>query len=194
MTTNRLEEKAEQILNGALPEFLKNGYANTSMDKVAQAAGVSKQTLYSHFCDKEGLFTALVQRMACGKFKLVWSEPLGDNPEQVLKQLAYRILEHAEDEEHLCFLRLIVAESGKRPDLAHVFLKNIAQPSVKLLAQYFEQHPELKITDPEATARIFLGSIIHYNLSQELLHGKEIMPISAERLVDSLIELIIGKQ
>lgn len=35
-------EKAEQILNGAMPEFLQNGYACTSMDKVAKSAGVSK--------------------------------------------------------------------------------------------------------------------------------------------------------
>ena len=47
-------EKAEQILNGAMPEFLQNGYACTSMDKVAKSAGVSKQTLYSHFSYKDG--------------------------------------------------------------------------------------------------------------------------------------------
>ncbi|NEN93279.1 MAG: TetR/AcrR family transcriptional regulator, partial [Okeania sp. SIO3H1] len=60
--------KAEQILRGAIPEFLKNGYACTSMDKVAKAAGVSKQTLYSLFRDTERLFIALVKRVATKKF------------------------------------------------------------------------------------------------------------------------------
>jgi AcrR family transcriptional regulator len=35
-----------------VPEFLANGYARTSMERVAKVAGVSKQTLYSHFSDE----------------------------------------------------------------------------------------------------------------------------------------------
>jgi AcrR family transcriptional regulator len=34
------------------------------MDKVAKTGGVSKATVYSYFPDKEGLFAALVQRLA----------------------------------------------------------------------------------------------------------------------------------
>jgi len=34
------------------------------MDKVAKTGGVSKATVYSYFPDKEGLFVALVQRLA----------------------------------------------------------------------------------------------------------------------------------
>ncbi|WP_013322553.1 TetR/AcrR family transcriptional regulator [Gloeothece verrucosa] len=189
--TTRLEEKAEQILQRALPEFLKNGYAATSMDRVAQAAGVSKQTLYSHFLDKDGLFTALVKRMAGEKFRLVWSKPLKGEPKKVLKELAYRLLEEAQDKDHICFMRLVVSESEKRPDLAHIFLSNIAQPSIKILTEYLTENPELKIVDAEATARIFVGSLIHYILTQEMFYGKEIMPMSEERLVNSLIELLL---
>lgn len=189
--TTRSEEKTEQILRGALPEFLKHGYTATSMDRVAQAAGVSKQTLYSHFCDKDGLFTALVRRMACEKFRLVWSKPLTGEPETVLRELAYRLLQESEDAEHLCFMRLIIAESEKRPELAQLFLSNIAQPSIKILAQYLEKHPQLNILNAQATARIFVGSLIHYILTQEMFHGKEIMPMSVEELVNSLIYLII---
>jgi AcrR family transcriptional regulator len=188
---NRSTEKAEQILQGALPEFLKSGYACTSMDKVAQAAGVSKQTLYSHFSDKEGLFTALVEHMACEKFKRVWSQPLEGKPEIVLRELAYRLLEEVNESDYLCFLRLIVTESATRPDLSQLFLKNVAQPALKILMRYFQEHPELNLKDSEATARVFVGAIVHFILTQEMLHGKEIIPMEQERLVDSLIELIV---
>jgi len=60
-------EKTEAILDGAMREFLTHGYAATSMDRVAAAAGVSKATVYSHFQDKEGLFAALIQQLALQK-------------------------------------------------------------------------------------------------------------------------------
>ena len=186
-------EKAEQILKGAMPEFLQHGYACTSMDKVAKVAGVSKQTLYSHFSDKDGLFTALVERIATEKFNLVWSQPLQGQPEQVLRDLAKRILkENINDNEYLCFVRLIVAESGKRPDLAQLFLKTVCQPSVIILTQYLQAHPQLNIVDPEATARIFVGSLIHFIMVQEVLSGQEVMPMDEDRMIDSLVRLIVN--
>ncbi len=185
-------EKAEQILKGAMPEFLQHGYACTSMDKVAKASGVSKQTLYSHFSDKDGLFTALVERIATEKFNLVWSHPLQGQPEQVLRDLAKRILkENINDNEYLCFVRLIVSESGKRPDLAQLFLKTVCQPSVVILTQYLEDQPQLNIVDPEATARIFVGSLIHFIMVQEVLSGQTVMPMDEDRMIDSLVHLIV---
>ena len=52
--------KRQAILEAAKVLFLSNGYASTSMDAVAAEAGVSKLTVYSHFNDKETLFTAAV--------------------------------------------------------------------------------------------------------------------------------------
>jgi TetR/AcrR family transcriptional regulator, mexJK operon transcriptional repressor len=189
----RSTDKAEQILRGALPAFLENGYACTSMDKVAQAAGVSKQTLYSYFSDKDGLFTALVKYMACEKFKRIWSQPLEGEPKQALKELAYRLLAEADDEDYLSFVRLIISESRSRADLSQLFLSNCAQPAMKILINYLQEHPELNLCDLEASARIFVGAIIHYIITQEMLHGKAIMPMEKDRLVNSLIELVVSK-
>lgn len=190
-----LPEKAEQILCAAVPEFLAHGYARTSMERVAKVAGVSKQTLYSHFSDKDGLFTALVRRIAIDKFQLVWSKPLKGDPKTVLQDLAHRLLtNNLKDTDYLRFCRLIVAESELRPDLAQIFLKNLVQPAVAVLSHYLEERAELKIGDPEATARIFVGSLIHWLMIQEVLYGKEVMPMEAERMIESLIDLIVQKR
>ena len=71
-------EKAEAILAGGMQEFLAHGYAGTSMDRIATAAGVSKATVYSHFQDKEGLFTALIEQLVQGKFRSLF-EPSPEN-------------------------------------------------------------------------------------------------------------------
>lgn len=183
--------KQEQILAGALPVFLKHGYERTSMDRVAEAAGVSKQTLYSYFKDKEGLFMAIAERMAQEKFRLVWSKPLEGEPKQVLRRLAEGICSEVEHEEYLYFMRLVMAESGKRPELGQLMIKNLAKPAIKILADYLQQQQQLKLKDPEAVAWIFVGTIIYYILNQEALHGKPIMPMKGDRLIDQLIDLII---
>ena len=64
--------KTEAILEGGMREFLTNGYAATSMDRVAATAGVSKATVYSHFQDKAGLFAAIVQQLAEDKFRTMF--------------------------------------------------------------------------------------------------------------------------
>ncbi|WP_269086332.1 hypothetical protein [Trichormus sp. NMC-1] len=43
--------------------------------------------------------------------------------------------------------------------------------------QNFAFHPELGINDPEATAQIFFGSLVSYVMVQEMLYGKEMMPL-----------------
>jgi AcrR family transcriptional regulator len=187
-------DKAEQILRGALTEFLQQGYARTSMDRVALTAGVSKQTLYSHFGDKNGLFTALVKYIACEEFRVVWSKPLQGEPKQVLRELAHRLLEEVNNSDRLAFARTIVTESATRPDLCQIFLSNLVQPAIEILTGYLKQRSELNLSDPEAAARIFVGSLIHLIFIQEMLHGKEIIPIEEKRMIDSLIELLMANR
>lgn len=48
-----LEElRREQILTAALGMFYENGYANTTMDDIASAAGISKGLIYHYFKNK----------------------------------------------------------------------------------------------------------------------------------------------
>lgn len=189
----RMSAKAEQILAGAIPEFLHHGYAGTSMDRVAKAAGVSKQTLYSHFSDKDGLFAAMVERVASQKLAVIWSQPLTGEPELVLRSLADRLLDHAmNDEDYLGFVRLLVAESRQHPELAQMLLRCLAKPAIEVLKTYLRSQPNLPIADPEVAARIFVGSLIHHGFTQKLLGGDVVMPLASQRLVDGLILATLG--
>ena len=187
-------EKVEQILKGAMQEFLAHGYAGTSMDRVAAAARVSKATVYSHFGDKEGLFAALVERLAKQRFQILFNaEPPVGEAKIVLPQLAATLLNQViEDTEYLTFMRVIVAESGRFPNLAKIFIRHITQPVLEKLVHYLASHPELNIPDPEAAARIFLGALVQFVLIQEILHGKEIMPLDKERIIDSLTYFMLS--
>jgi len=52
--------KREAMLAAAQEQFLAQGYEAVTMDSIARASGVAKQTLYSHFGSKEALFLELV--------------------------------------------------------------------------------------------------------------------------------------
>ncbi|MET0130083.1 MAG: TetR/AcrR family transcriptional regulator [Stenotrophomonas chelatiphaga] len=52
--------KRAAILEAAKTLFIDQGYNGVSMDSIAALAGVSKLTVYSHFGDKEALFTEAV--------------------------------------------------------------------------------------------------------------------------------------
>src|ERR1700690_3885441 len=57
---SRQARKRAAILEAAQQVFFANGFVGTSMDQVAARAAVSKQTVYKHFSDKEGLFREVV--------------------------------------------------------------------------------------------------------------------------------------
>lgn len=55
MAKVRSESAHKKILNAALDLFSRQGIDATSMDSIANTAGVSKATIYSHWKDKEQL-------------------------------------------------------------------------------------------------------------------------------------------
>ena len=186
-------DKAEAILAGAMQEFMACGYAAASMDRIAMAAGVSKPTLYSYFQGKEGLFTALIQQMSQSDRILDEARFLENPIHDSLKLMAIDFLDKfSGDQPLLSLFRLIIGESGRFPDLAQTFVRNFEQPVLEKLSDLLAQHPDLKVADPEVTARLFVGSMVHYGIIQEILHGRAILPMDRDRFVDGLIKLIVS--
>ena len=192
-------EKAKAILEGAMQEFLARGYAATSMDRVAAAAGVSKATVYSHFKDKEGLFIGMIQHMKEQKFNAIFgpleSHPMEGTPQEVLKRIALGMLNAiTSDPMAISFMRLVMAESERFPQLAKAFVTQTPTSALKLIGRYLKEQPDLHLPDPEVAARIFIGTLIHYVIFQEMLLGKDILPMERERLVDGLVGMLTNQQ
>lgn len=57
-------ERQETILVGAARAFAERGYAATSMEDVAAAAGITKLIVYRHFDSKEELYRAVLERVS----------------------------------------------------------------------------------------------------------------------------------
>ncbi len=199
LENSKSEAKSKAILKGAMKEFLANGYAATSMDKVAKTAKVSKATIYSHFGDKENLFNMVIQDLVQDKFNTIMSlekpQLLEQDPKIVLSAMATKMLGDAKsDRAFLDFIRIIIGESRRFPKLAQAYVRNVEKPAIDTLTKYFESHPELKLEDPEATVRVMVGTMVYFIMLQEMLHGKDIIPLEGDRVIETLIDLITKNQ
>ncbi|MFM2431421.1 MAG: hypothetical protein RLZZ511_2634 [Cyanobacteriota bacterium] len=192
ISPSRESTKAAQILQGAMQEFLAKGYAAASMDRVAAAAGVSKATIYSHFGDKETLFKYLVETMAQEHLRTI----VGQLDQQLAPRAAMRQLITAsmnnccDNPEFQEFKRMLIGVSGQFPELAKTFIQHLAKPGIETLTEYFEESAAFNFPDPEATARIVIGAMVHFGLEQKILHGAEIIPMAPDRLIDAIEYLL----
>ena len=111
---------ADAIVNAATIAFLRDGYAATSIEAVARQARVGKRTLYARFPDNEALFRAVLERLMARWLAtpdVPLSEPAPGQIEPVLVQLAELMLAVALQPEALALHRLLIAESGRFPNI-----------------------------------------------------------------------------
>ncbi|TNF80838.1 TetR/AcrR family transcriptional regulator [Pseudomonas sp. ICMP22404] len=114
--------KRQAILDAAKRLFIELGYANTSMDTVATEAGVSKLTVYSHFNDKETLFSAAVIAKCEEQVPPLFFEwPDGVPIEHVLLNIARGFHLLVSSEESVNLHRLIMALGSQDPKLSAIF-------------------------------------------------------------------------
>ncbi|GAA5216977.1 TetR/AcrR family transcriptional regulator [Corallincola platygyrae] len=117
------EEKRLQILHAAIALFTELGFSNTSMDRIAKEAGVSKQTVYSHYENKEQLFVAAVGHK-CIAHEL--TDELFDTDadlRETLVQVAIRFNQLILSEEAVKTYRTCVAQADTHPQLSQLFFE-----------------------------------------------------------------------
>lgn len=116
--------KRQAILDAAKNLFVRNGYANTSMDAVAAEAGVSKLTVYSHFTDKETLFScAVVARCEEQVPELFVDVPVDEPVEKVLLGIARGFQTLINSPESIDLHRLMIALGTQGSTLSQVFFE-----------------------------------------------------------------------
>ncbi|MBO6948667.1 MAG: TetR/AcrR family transcriptional regulator [Rhodospirillales bacterium] len=175
--------KRKSIVRAAARVFMGAGYGAASMDLIAAEAGVSKQTVYSHFGAKDALFEEIVS----GKCEeLLDAEGLrvtddGD-PDVVLFEMAKVFLYVVLNDESVTLYRTILAECGRFPELAEVFYRAGPKTATMRLAKYLERvhgRGRLAVPDPEAAASMFFA-MLRGNMYLQRILGLRGMPDDQE--------------
>nr|WP_197985953.1 TetR/AcrR family transcriptional regulator [Pseudomonas sp. CFBP 8772] len=132
--------KRQAILEAAKNLFIRNGYANTSMDAVAAEAGVSKLTVYSHFTDKETLFScAVVARCEEQVPALFVDVPVDEPVETVLLGIARGFQTLINSPESIDLNRLIIALGPQASSLTQVFFEAGPQRVLRELERFLRK-------------------------------------------------------
>ena len=157
----RLMARRQAFLEAATAVFQEKGYANTTLDDIIARSGGSRQTLYSLFGGKQGLFDAILVQRAVSIFAVFEVEDLFDRPlREMLVTLGIKFLETILKPNALGTYRLMVAESAQMKELNERFWETGPGRARALLTGYFEelvQRGRLRLADPYRAANQFFG-------------------------------------
>lgn len=161
-TVSASARKRAAVLDAATRLFLEAGYGATSMEQVAAAAGVAKQTLYNQFGSKEALFRAIIEELVRELIGPLAHAAAGGAPERVLEAFGRRFLGLMLRPSSLALHRLLVAEANRFPELAHAVFDAGPVQAVQALASWLRAqhaHGRLAVAQPALAAEQFLGML-----------------------------------
>jgi TetR/AcrR family transcriptional repressor of mexJK operon len=183
----RSDRKRRAIVEAATAAFLDHGYGGTSMDAVAAAAGVSKQTVYQHFGDKQRLFRELIAATVQSVSDPVYDEVrrLADSGhlEKDLRDLARRLLTLVLQPTMMRLRRLVIAETRQFPELGRIFYDLGPGRTIAALADAFaELTRQGRLNTPDAilAATQFNWLIMSAPVNQAMLLGQDDAPATRE--------------
>jgi len=177
-------EKRTQILRAARELFLANGYKRTSMEAIRAAADVSKPTLYTHYADKEALFADVVQatfnQLGIEQFSTTNQAPLPIHTQHELRIILIAFVTRAMQQmlksDYVAILRIVIGEMPYFPNLMNIFRQNGPTRGLAIATHFFGlmyQQGIIKVADAELVARLFIGPIASYILTEGLLQTEE---------------------
>lgn len=161
------------LLGAAREVFLRDGYAATTMDTVATAARISKQTLYRQYASKEELFAAVVADWV-DRGRDAMRAPLdrlreSDDPRTALRDLATVLHTGVLSPSVVGMRGLVIAEAGRLPGIAADYLRRSWDRNEALLADALAQLSTrglLVVEDPETAAHQFTWLVLGHPLDR----------------------------
>lgn len=161
------QQNLDSILQTALELFQSRGFIGTSMDKIAEQAGVTKQTVYRYFKSKEDLFQrALEAERQHQNFHFLEALEQEDVT-AALQGFAEGFIAKHVSPGHMATMRLLVAEGPVVPEITRAFYAMGPRLTRERLARFLRER--CQVADAE-TADIAIEVFL------DMLHGMR-MPV-----------------
>jgi AcrR family transcriptional regulator len=186
------DERRRKIIQAAMDVFSRSGFSGATTRKIAQKAGISEAMIYSHFKDKEDLYSAIIDQ------KMQESEPLYYPLDAMRKKDDKRVFEtivsnfmqrYSED---TTFLRLLLFSALEGHELAGMFVSGPVRRFFGFLAEYVRERMDegaFKAVNPEIASRCLVG-MVHYFILLKKIYGDEtLQSIELNETIETMINI-----
>jgi AcrR family transcriptional regulator len=192
----RKAERPQEIVEAAFTEFSRNGYATTTLDQIAERAGVTKGTIYVYFENKEHLFISMVREAMKATLDTVQDmfERHGGSTADLLRAQFSFIYRHiVEDRRRREVVRMLIAESSRFPALADRYHEEIHRPCVKLLTQTIQRGMDRGEIRPSAVTEcplVIIAPIALVDLWMMMFDERH--PLDLKSYFDAHLDLVLN--
>jgi AcrR family transcriptional regulator len=199
----RTPRKRRAILAAATEVFLQHGYLGASMDEVAAKAGVSKQTVYKQFENKERLFAEIVlgtSDQLIDGLQQAYADTLegAADAREALRALAHRLLQSLTADGVLQLRRLVIAEADRFPEVCGAWFTSGFEKSLEALGQALHRLSERgllrELDDPTLAAYQFAGLVMYKPMNRAMFAGtrQRPKPGELEGLADRAVDVFLA--
>jgi len=185
-------ERRQEIIRAAMEVFAENGFGGSTTREIAENAGISEAMIYSHFRNKEDLYTAIIDE------KLQESEPLyypldairNRDDQRVFATIVSNYLHrHGED---TTLLRLLLFSALEGHELASMFVAGPVRKFFEFLADYIRERIDegaFKPVNPEITSRCLLGMVHYFVLLWKVFGDDTLNPIDPTEAIETIVKI-----
>jgi TetR/AcrR family transcriptional repressor of mexJK operon len=193
------DPKVEQIRKAATSLFLQWGFGRVSTDALAKEAGVSKETLYSRYPNKDAVLADVLQHLvATGRPD---DEPMP--PLRTRADLLHALLHFSRSlggqlmqRDYVELARVVIAETPRLPHLGEIFWQSVPDRSLRRAAALLKRARDAGLigeTDLSAVARMLVGPVVIQVLQHALLVAPRAARSRTPRLdTDTHVHLLVA--
>lgn len=182
------------ILDQATAAFLADGYAATTIEAIARTCGVAKRTIYARWSGKPALFRAVLERLIVRWMSNAGDWADGEALETTLKAAADDILAVALTPEAIALNRLVIAESGRFPELPLMLRQAGAGEGTARIAALLDRavaRGDLPPRDTAFAAEQFLNLVLAGPQRRALGLGRPLDPDQLQLWGDKAVALFL---
>lgn len=180
----------QRILEAGLELVGRSGLAELSMDELAEAAGVSRATLYRLFPGKSALFSGLIEAYSPWEAVLTVIEAMPDGPpDEVMPAVGRAIAETMEGRTGL-LLRMVFELIKGEPDTTEGMRRGVARGLPDLVAYLSRQveNGRLRPVHPILALQLLAGPILAHLLTRPLAEAVTDFRTPVDEAVGEIVE------
>jgi len=133
------EKRPSQILDAALEVFAEKGLEGARMEDIAEAAGLSKATIYLYFPSKVDVFREMIRNAIDGLVGVSLTTDLEASPPEALRSLVRAYWREVRSPRFEAVYRLVRAEVNAFPELAGEYAQGVRLPVSELVGEILDR-------------------------------------------------------